>query len=122
MRKISRDTWAGYRKQAQNYTWPWTLLVISVGIIFFQLGKVSRTGQPYRRAPNQSMLASPVFPVPNYRPGVAQKRAAKPRLKGRMVMKSAKPAKKSKSARHARKRRQPVRAGTVGVGPKIVHE
>lgn len=63
MPKPQKELWSKNHQIEQSNFWPWTLLVISVGIIFFHLGKINRLSSP--SATSQRVLwAAPLVTTP----------------------------------------------------------
>lgn len=118
------------RRQMQNYFWPWSLFVIAVGIVFFQLGKVSKNYPA--RVSSSARYASPVFQIPSDRGRTIKKgmksRAAiekrrSPKAKTFVAKKYSKrrtEAKKPPSGQVTRRER--TRTHAIGAGPKLVRE
>lgn len=121
------------RRQMQNYFWPWSLFVLAVGILFFQLGKVSQNNTPH--ALSSPRFASPVFHIPGDRPraikktlksrgNVAKPRPMKVKTKAATVTKksSKKKIASAKSDSKPVSRMERKRGEAVGAGPKLVRE
>jgi len=113
-----RSSWHKSRagRNARNAAWPWSMLVISVAIIFFQLGKTIHPTFSPQKSHREVRLASPVFPVPQLKkyPKVSRDRKA-------VATKKTKAKSKGHVAKKFRKQRRAL-SSSVGTPPKLVKE
>jgi len=94
------------------------MLVISVALIFFQLGKTTHPTFTGKKSHRQVQLASPVFPVPQ-----VKKVPRVTREKRKPVVKKSPVKSKARLAKRFRKHRKALsRASTIGAPPKLVKE
>jgi len=96
------------------------MLVIAVALIFFHLGKTTHPTITFQKQKREVRLASPIFPVPDFRKPTAKSRTIYKKVVVPKKVKSKSPAIASKKFR--KHRRSLSKAPSVGTAPKLVRE